>query len=55
MTNNKYCLFHIHPYKECNMEGTGKKCGFKHEYPPLKVLKECKKCMGSGYIAKWRM
>ena len=43
--SNKYCLFHIHPYKECNMEGTGKKCGFRHEYPPLKVLKECKKCM----------
>jgi len=43
--SNKYCLFYIHPYKECNMKGTGKKCGFIHKYPSLKILKESRKCM----------
>jgi hypothetical protein len=43
--SNTYCLFHIHPYKVCNMKSTGKKCGFKHEYPPIELLKEPKKSM----------
>lgn len=43
--DNMYCLFHIHPHKQCNIKDTGKKCGFKHEFPPIELLKSSKKCM----------
>jgi len=43
--DNMYCLFHIHPHKQCNMKDTGKKCGYKHEFPPIELLKSSKKCM----------
>ena len=43
--SNKYCLFHIHPYKVCNMKSSGKQCGFKHEFPPIELLKAPKKSM----------
>lgn len=43
--DNMYCLFHIHPHKQCNMKDTGKKCGYKHEFPTIELLKSSKKCM----------
>ena len=43
--DNMYCLFHIHPHKHCNIKDTGKKCGYKHEFPPIELLKSSKKCM----------